>query len=259
MTPTVASAGEVEIAIKERSRRKVLLLFTVAGAVLAAAAAILASELFHGESNDVVVVEAGTPASPSDHICASGRVPVDGRTCGFDSAPVRILEMSDYQCPWCKRFVDTTEREVEEQYIASGLVQIQFHNFAVTGGDQPKEVNEATLAAEAAECANDQGRYWQYHYKLYAEQDGENRGAFLPERLKQFAADLGLNQEEFSSCLDSHRHYDGIVHERETAVQLGARGTPTFVIHTTMVPGYYPFDRFKLLIDAALAQVQGSE
>jgi len=249
----------VETRIKERPDRRRLLLGAVALAVAAVAVAILASELFHDRGGEPAMADEETPASASDHLCASGLVPVDGRKCGPDSAPVKIIEMSDYQCPWCKRFVDTTEKEVEEQYVSEGLVQIEFRNFAVTGGNQPKQVNEATLAAEAAECANDQGRYWEYHYKLYAEQQGENQGAFLPERLKQFAADLGLDQEGFDACLDSHRHYDEIMQEREEAIALGARGTPTLVINGQMVAGYLPFDRFQPLIEEALAKAKDAE
>ena len=249
----------METRIKERPDRRRLLLCAIALAVAAAAVAILASELFHDRGGDLPIASGETPVSASAHLCASGQVPVDGHKCGPDSAPLKIIEISDYQCPWCKRFVDTTEKDVEEQYMAKGLVQIEFHNFAVTGGNLPKEVNEATLAAEAAECANDQGRYWEYHYKLYAEQQGENEGAFRPERLKQFAAELGLDQEEFDTCLDSHRHIDLIEREREEAASLGARGTPTLVINGQMVPGYLPFDRFQPLIEEALAKAKDAE
>ena len=249
----------METRIKERPDRRRLLLGAVALAVAAVAVAILASELFHDRGGEPAMADEETPASASDHLCASGLVPVDGRKCGPDSAPVKIIEMSDYQCPWCKRFVDTTEKEVEEQYVSEGLVQIEFRNFAVTGGNQPKQVNEATLAAEAAECANDQGRYWEYHYKLYAEQQGENEGTFLPERLKQFATELGLDQDEFDTCLDSHRHYDEIMREQEEAMALGARGTPTLVINGTMIPGCLPFDRFQPLIEEALVEGEGDE
>jgi len=244
---------------KKQPDRRRLLLRTVALAVAAAVVAILASELFHDRKSKPAVADPQPSVGASDHLCASGQVPVDGRKCGPDTAPVKIIEMSDYQCPWCKRFVDTTEKDIEEQYVAAGLVQIEFHNFAVTGGNEPKETNEATLAVEAAECANDQGRYWEYHYKLYAEQQGENEGAFVPEALKRFATELGLDQEEFDDCLDSHRHYDEIMQEREEAKELGARGTPTFVINGTMVPGYLPFDRFQPLIEEALAKAKGAE
>jgi protein-disulfide isomerase len=195
------------------------------------------------------------PTSPVvERLCASGRVPVDGRTCGEGSAPVKIVELSDYQCPFCKRFVDSTEPSLESEYIEKGLVQLEFCNLAITGGNAPPDNNEATLAAEAAECANDQGRFWEYHYRLYAEQNGENRGAFLPERLKQFAADLGLDQAEFNDCLDSHKHIGVIEKDRTRATELGARGTPSFLINGELVIGCLPFDDFRSHVEEALAE-----
>jgi len=188
------------------------------------------------------------------HLCASGSVPADGRFCGQDSAPVKVVELSDYQCPFCKRFVDLTEPQVESEYIQKGLVQLEFRNFAITAGNAPPDENEATLAAEAAECANDQDRYWEYHYKLYAEQAGENRGAFLPDRLKQFASDLGLDREEFDACLDSHKHIDLIVEERNQAADAGANGTPSFLIDGELVVGFMSFDEFRTHIEKALAE-----
>jgi protein-disulfide isomerase len=188
------------------------------------------------------------------HLCASGSVPVNGRVCGQDSAPVKIVELSDYQCPFCKLFIDGTEPELEREYVQKGLVQLEFRYFAITGGSAPPDSNEATLAAEAAECANDQGRFWEYHHKLYAEQHGENRGAFLPERLKQFASDLGLDRGEFDACLNSHEHI-GLVEElRDQAAAAGARGTPSFLINGKLVVGYQPFEKFRQHIEEALAE-----
>jgi protein-disulfide isomerase len=164
------------------------------------------------------------------------------------------VELSDYQCPYCKRFVDLTEPQVEGEYIQKGLVQLEFHNFAITGGNAPVDKNEAMLAAEAAECANDQGRFWDYHYKLYAQQAGENRGAFLPDTLKQFASDLGLDRGEFDACLDSHKHIDLIVEERNQASDAGADGTPSFLVNGELVVGYMTFDEFSQHIEEALAK-----
>jgi protein-disulfide isomerase len=188
------------------------------------------------------------------HLCAGGNVPVVGRVCGQDSAPVRIVELSDYQCPFCKRFVDGTEPDVEREYVQRGLVQLEFQHFAITGGNAPPDSNEATLAAEAAECANDQERFWEYHYKLYAEQSGENRGAFLPERLKQFATDLGLDRGEFDACLDSHKHIGLVEDLRDQAAAAGARGTPSFLINGELVVGYQSFEAFRQHIEKALAE-----
>ncbi len=198
--------------------------------------------------------DAGQAPVATQHLCASGSVPVDGRTCGLGSAPVKIVELSDYQCPFCKLFVDTTEPEVESEYIQKGLVQLEFHNFAITGGNAPPDANESTLAAEAAECANDQGRFWEYHYKLYAEQAGENQGAFSPDRLKQFASDLGLDREEFDACLDSHKHIALVQEQTQQAADAGARGTPSFLIGTELVTGYEPFEKFRTHIEEALPE-----
>lgn len=202
--------------------------------------------------------DGGPSPSPTgaatQHLCASGSVPAEGRTCGPDSAPVKVVELSDYQCPYCKRFVDLTEPQVESEYIQKGVVQLEFRNFAITGGNAPADENEATLAAEAAECANDQGHYWEYHYKLYAEQAGENRGAFLPDRLKQFAGDLGLDREEFDACLDSHKHIALVQEERQQAADAGANGTPSFLINGDLMVGYMTFDEFSQHIDKALAK-----
>jgi protein-disulfide isomerase len=250
-------SGETATGKKEGStrRRRLRRASIIAIAVLALAVPgglILFDAI--GHSQDHKGSAAGHSFSGTEHLCASGRVPVDGRTCGEKSAPVKIVEMSDYQCPFCKRFVDSTELALESEYIEKGLVQLEFCNFAITGGNAPANENEATLAAEAAECANDQGRFWEYHYKLYAEQNGENRGAFLPDKLKRFAADLGLDQAEFNACLDSHKHIDLVQKDRTRASELGARGTPSFLINGKLVVGALPFDDFRSYIEDALAQ-----
>jgi protein-disulfide isomerase len=236
-------------------RRRVRRPWLIATAVLALAlpGALIVFGIITGSEDDSGA-GAGQTSSVLERLCASGRVPVDGRTCGEDSAPVKIVELSDYQCPFCKRFVDDTEPSVETEYIQKGLVQLEFRNLAITGGNASPDKNEATLAAEAAECANDQGRFWEYHYKLYAEQRGENRGAFLPEKLKQFAADMGLDQAEFNACLDSHKHIGLIEEERSQAAEVGARATPSFLINGKLVVGYMSFDEFCSHIEEALAE-----
>jgi len=229
----------------------------IAGVCLVAVGVVIAFSLRLGGGEDNVVADQNVPTvEPSARMCVSGGVAVDGTSCGAEDAPVTILEFSDYQCPWCKYFVDTTEVEIEAQYIEKGLVRLEFHNFAITGGDSGPDDNESTLAAEAAECANDQGRYWEYHYKLYAEQSGENRGAFRPEHLKEFASDLGLDREAFDECLDSHKHIDLIEQQREEALEAGFEGTPNFVVNGTVVRGYSSFEDFQPIIEQALREAQ---
>jgi protein-disulfide isomerase len=237
-----------------RRRPRTSWMLAAATGALVVGGVVIAVSLLGARGDDDSTGGAEQTAVATAHLCGSGSVPVDGRTCGEEAAPVKIVELSDYQCPWCKRFVDTTEPEVESEYIQKGLVQLEFHNLAITGGNAPPDTNESTLAAEAAECANDQGRYWEYHYKLYAEQQGENRGAFLPERLKQFATDLGLDRSEFDACLDSHKHIGLIEGEREQSLEAGARATPSFLIDGKLVVGYEPFEKFREHIEEALAE-----
>jgi len=251
----MSAEGSSERGGTKARRRRVRGPWLIAIAVLALAlpGALIVFGVITGSEDDSGA-GAGQTSSAVERLCASGRVPVDGRICGEDSAPVKIVEFSDYQCPFCKRFVDSTEPSVELEYIEKGLVQLEFCNLAITGGNASPDENEATLAAEAAECANDQGCFWEYHYKLYGEQRGENRGAFLPERLKQFASDLGLDRGEFDACLDSHKHIGLIEEQRDRAAEAGAEATPSFLIDDKLVVGYMSFDKFRSHIEEALAE-----
>jgi len=237
---------------RARLRPRALSIVGVAVAALALGGALIAfSVVGRGGDEDAT---GDQTLGAAQHLCASGSVPVNGCICGPDSAPVKIVEFSDYQCPFCKRFIDGTEPEVESEYVQKGLVQLEFCCFAITGGNAPPDENEATLAAEAAECANDQGRFWEYHYKLYAEQRGENQGTFAPERLKQFATDLGLDRSEFDVCLDSHKHIGLVEEKRNQATAAGAHGTPSFLINGKLVVGYQSFEKFRQHIEEALAE-----
>lgn len=180
-------------------------------------------------------------------------ISVPGRSQGQEDAPVTILEVSDYQCPACKTFADTTEKEIENEYVETGRVRLEFRNMAFIG-------QESVLAAEAAECANEQGRFWDYHDKLFAEQTGENVGSFIPERLKQFASDLELDREAFDRCLDSQKHLALILEEREAADEAGVKSTPSFFVNGELVQGALEFEDFQPIVERALdkAQEEGS-
>ena len=97
---------------------------------------------------------------------------------GDANAPVTMIEFGDFQCPFCGRYATSAGLQVEEQYIKTGKVRFGFVNFAFLG-------SESTWAAEAAECAADQNKYWEYHDKLYNSQSGENQGAFNKDNLKK--------------------------------------------------------------------------
>jgi protein-disulfide isomerase len=109
---------------------------------------------------------------------------------------------------------------------------------------------ESTWAAEASECADEQGAFWAYHDKLFTSQNGENRGAFSKDRLKQFAADLNLNASAFNACLEAGKYAALVQSETTSLGSLGVQSTPTFLINGRPLAGALPFEGFSQIIEA---------
>ena len=164
---------------------------------------------------------------------------------GDPDAPVTIIEFADFQCPYCGRFFAQTEPQINEQYMQSGKVRFAYFNFAFLGA-------ESNWAAEAAECASDQNKFWEYHDKLYASQSGENQGAFSKDNLKKFAEELGMDTSAFDECLDSGKYIQLVQDESSMASSIGVRSTPTFLINGQPVVGAQPFEVFQQTIDSLL-------
>jgi protein-disulfide isomerase len=112
--------------------------------------------------------------------------------------------------------------------------------------------DESQWAAEAAECAGDQNKFWEFHDTLFSHQNGENQGAFTKDKLKGFAADLGLDTAAFNNCFDSGKYTEFIKEQGSIAQQIGVSSTPTFVINGNGIQGAPTFDSFKQTIDALL-------
>lgn len=108
---------------------------------------------------------------------------------------------------------------------------------------------ESVWAAEAAECAADQQKYWEYHDLLFSSQNGENKGTFSKENLKKLAGGLGMDTEVFGSCLDSGKHSELIQSDTSLAQQIGVRSTPSFLVNGRPVIGAQPFTEFQQIID----------
>jgi len=113
---------------------------------------------------------------------------------------------------------------------------------------------ESAWAAEAAECAADQDKYWEYHDKLFASQGGENQGAFAKENLKQFAADIGLDTNQFNECMDTGKHTELIQSDTALAQQIGVQSTPSFLVNGTPLVGAVPVEEFQSLIEQKLTK-----
>lgn len=157
-------------------------------------------------------------------------------------AKVTIVEFGDYQCPACGGAEPIVEQILK---VYKGKINFVFRNFAFIG-------QESTWAAEAAECAGDQGKFWQYHDYLYSHQGEENKGAFSKENLKSFAKDLGLNTNQFNSCLDSDKYASKVQDDYNDGQTLGINSTPTFFINGEKQVGVLSYNDFKNLIDSKL-------
>ena len=164
---------------------------------------------------------------------------------GEKNAKVEIVEFGDYQCPFCGRFFQQTEPLIRDQYVKTGKVKFVWRDFAFLGP-------ESFWSAEAARCANDQGKFWQYHDLLFNRQKGENEGAFIKDNLKKFAGELGLNQSEFDACLDSGKYTQAVKDDTDAGRVAGVTGTPASFVNGQIVEGAQPFEVFKTLIESHL-------
>ena len=164
---------------------------------------------------------------------------------GEQSAPVTVIEYGDFQCPFCGKFFKDTESVLREKYIKTGKVKFIYRDFAFLG-------DESLWASNAARCAGEQGKFWQYHDYLYSNQSGENQGAFSKSNLKSFAPALGLVQEKFNSCLDSEKYTDAIKKETKEGGEAGVSGTPASFINGTLYAGALPSAAFTKIIDDEL-------
>jgi len=162
---------------------------------------------------------------------------------GDADAPVTVVEYSDYQCSFCRKFWAETLPQLKEGYIATGKVTFVFKDFPL------KSHPEAQPAALAAACAQEQGKFWEYHDKLF-----ENQAALDDASLKQYAKDLGLNTATFNSCLDSGKNAAEVQKDFADGQKYGVSGTPSFFVNGQRIVGAQPFASFKTLIDAELAK-----
>ena len=160
---------------------------------------------------------------------------------GDPSAPVTIVEFSDFQCPFCRQ-VAPTLKQVRDKY--GDKVRIVWKDFPLT------QIHpEAFKAAEAAHCAGDQGRFWEYHDRLFANQE-----ALEPDSLKSYASNLGLDVAAFTTCLDSSKHGPRVGEGVSQGTRLGVNSTPTVYVNGRMLSGAQPLETFSALIEEELSR-----
>lgn len=170
---------------------------------------------------------------------------------GSSSAPITIVEFGDYQCHQCYNWFHNTKPAIFQNYVDTGKVNLVFVDLAFLGRDSPK-------AAQASYCAEDQGKYWEYHNQLYISQESKiDNGWANSERLKSFAFSLGLDSELFDSCLDSGKYAKRVQSNIAEAKKFGVSGTPTFFIvgpngQQEKLVGAQPYSVFTQVLDSMI-------
>jgi protein-disulfide isomerase len=164
---------------------------------------------------------------------------------GPTSAPVTIVEFSDFQCPYCRQ-AQSTLKQLMAAY--EGKIKLVFRDFPLRNIHP-----QAQKAAEAAQCAAEQQKFWPYHDRLFAST------SLQMDDLKKFAQELELNMEQFTSCLDSSKSAAGIDADMQAGQQAGVNATPTFFVNGHPLSGAASYERFKELVDTALEQAQSAQ
>lgn len=169
-------------------------------------------------------------------------IPTDGfYSLGPKDAPITLVEFSDYQCPYCERWYTQVYKQLLAAY--PGKIRFVYRNLPLTSIHP-----ESMPAAEAAMCAGEQNAYWQYHDKLFDNQDKLGNDLYI-----QLAKDLGLDMAEFQSCLTTHKYQSAIQADMDFSLGLGVQSTPTFFINGLAVVGAQPLTAFTQVIDQELA------
>ncbi len=189
--------------------------------------------------------------TPTQATVTTGNLPARGNA----NAPIAIVEFADLRCPFCKQFFDVTEPSIIKDYVATGKAKFYFRNYAFLGP-------ASTLAANASECANDQGKFWDMYDYLYKNQPSEqDTSMFTNDNLTKIATGLGVNGPKFSDCLTNTRGAANVAADIADGNQAGggSMGTPSFVIGKvgsdgkvtgSLLVGAQPYSAFQTALNA---------
>jgi len=175
---------------------------------------------------------------------------------GDAQAAVTIFIFSDYQCPFCGKFFKESELLIRKNYVETGKLKMVYKDLAFLGP-------ESIVAAQAAECAKDQGKYWAYHDAIFEIEikefetlgNNEHTGNLNKETFKKIASDLKMNTDEFLACFDSQKYAAEVEKDTKEANSIMERpSTPTIFINEKMIQGAYPYNVFSQAIDEALSK-----
>ncbi len=174
------------------------------------------------------------------------KISSDDHILGNKDAKVTIVEYADFRCPFCERFYTQAEKQIIADYVNTGKVRFIFRNYAFLG-------QESIWASEAAECANEQGKYWEYYNWLFSKQAPESDlNYYSKANLTKYAGQVGLNTVQFASCLNSDKYAKRVADDLDSGKAVSVTGTPTTFINGQKIVGAQPYETFKQAIDALL-------
>ena len=209
-------------------------------------------------AGDNVVATAGSVQQPRDASTPGGltdsvSTAADrGRIRGSATAPIWLVEVSDFQCPYCKQWHDQSFATIDREFVQTGKVRLAYLNFPLSSIHK-----NARAASEAAMCASVQGKFWPLHESLFTTQ---TRWSALGNPMPVFdslAVAAGANAATWRECMTSHATLPLIEADRDRSSRAGVQSTPTFFIGDRKLEGAYPVDSFRVAIEAAIAKARG--
>lgn len=234
-------------------------IISIPTAILIVGVMISASILYVGNAGTASIFKAAqnTAPTPTPTVIQNPSSLIDPTdpVLGSAHAKVTIVEFSDFQCPFCRQFSISTFGQIKSTYIDTGKVRLIYRDFPLSFHPSAKP------AALAAQCAQEQGKFWEMHDKIFGEQQKKEPDpstvsttmTFTVADLKNWASQIGLNMAQFNSCFDSGKYNDRIDADSKAGTDAGVSGTPTFFINGQAVVGAQPFSVFQAAIDQALA------
>lgn len=200
-----------------------------------------------GNSTTSTQYNSNIPSQDNPTISAQALISNGSPILGDPNAKITIVEWGDYQCTYCHLFHQDTKNQLIQEYVDTGKVNFVFRDFPLNGPD-------SVFAAEAAYCAGDQGKYWQYHDELYNNWGGERTGWVTHGSLDRFANDTGLDLGQFDQCLDGNKYESRVLDNQRFGQEIGIDATPSFIIindnTATKLVGAQPYSVFKQVLDS---------
>lgn len=222
----------------------------IAGVLIAGAVFYSGSKSSIGTTQGSNPTQQGVGSAPQAVATVAASVD-DDAVLGDPNAPVTLIEFSDFQCPFCRKFYKETLPQIKKEYIATGKVKLVYRDFPLSFHPG------ATPAAEGAECAKEQGKFWEMHDAIFDEQEKQGSGTiqFTADDVKKWAAKIGLNTSKFNQCLDSGKYKQEVEKDTADGSAAGVNGTPATFINGRLVSGAQPFGAFKAIIDEELKKL----